>query len=213
MLGWSHGDKWYQSPEVTATEQKGNQLRTKRGLGSNRGDTLTAGDCLKGESREDAWELTFTVCPNSASHWPNMDKTQQAWEDSCICFDPDQWESLILRLLYLFDMLPVFLSTAWFMTQKMFQTHLNCCCLLLRSQPALALMSHARPLSWEALSLPPWTWYPCFQSRRESQGVWGEQLRYTFKPYPKGLACLWTVLDNESVFESNWLGLFLNCRV
>ena len=66
-LGSHGGIKWYQSPEVMATEQKGNH-KDQEGAAATEERPSLLETVLRRKYGRSLWGLTFTVCSNSASH-------------------------------------------------------------------------------------------------------------------------------------------------
>lgn len=146
-----------------------------------------------------------------------MDKNQEAWGRQLDHCGLTSGSAFTLASVSFWHAPRVLWALPWFMTQKMFQTHLTLCCCPPR-RPSSAYsgsgVSHKAPVLSRAfltcLDLTPFV-----PPEQESEG---RSLRETvwdiFKPYPKGLdvapvncidgVCFWVQCDHLS---------FLNYRV
>ena len=215
-VGKPRGDKKVSEPRSHGHWAK-REPQGPRGGCSNRGETLTARDCLKETVGKKPLGLTFTVCPNSASHWPNMDKTQQAWGRQLYHLDLTIGSPFTLASVSFWHAPSILWALPWLMTPKMFQTHLTLCCRPPRRSSLAcsgSVVSCKAPILRRAL-LTSLDLIPLVSPEQESEArILSETVWDIFKPYPKGLGvvpvncidgvCFWVQSDHLS---------FLNYRI
>lgn len=215
-VGKPRGDKMVSEPRSHGHWAKGEPQGPGGGC-SNRGDTLTAGDCLKEKVRKKPLGTDFHCLFKLSFSLTKHGQNPASLEKTAVSLWFDQWESLSLASVSFWHAPSVLWALPWFMTQKMFQTHLTlCCCPPRRSSSACSGsdVSCKAPILSSTL-LTSLDLIPLVSPEQESEA---RSLRGTawdiFKPYPKGLGvapvncidgvCFWVQSDHLS---------FLNYRV